>query len=283
MVSSLSRWRSGPLALLLSVTLVGTALASERPGSGLSVRCSQDGPVAYDLLAMRGALAELTHWDVTGWPDPEIQALPPEEFKGQTELDSHRFVGDYEPQKNEVFVNLACRCQVLDHPEAFCQAVLFHELVHWGQHQSGLDRGLSWPEQEDQALAYERQYLETRLGVSDVYPPARPTSAELPPLARPTRLARLQPRTTILDEAGQWQGLWILTGAWMELPTLRVYQEQAIAHGGRWVGLQVFEVNPATGPELIEAWWDAGYVRSGTAFPAHPVFQGQWVRVKLAL
>jgi hypothetical protein len=230
---------------------------------------------------MRKALAELTHWDVTDWPEPQVQELSPDAFQDRTELDHHRFVGDYNPEKNQVFVNLACRCQAPDNPEASCQAVLFHELVHWGQHQSGIDRGLSWAEQERQAANYEAQYLEIRLGVPDVDPPARPAPSQLPPLTKPIRLTLMQPRTSVQDADGHPQALWIITGRWTDVSTFREYRSQAIAHRGHWVGLEIFEVNPSTGmPDLVEAWWDAGYLRHDATFPAHPVYLDKWVRVK---
>jgi len=271
------------LALLLGLAAV--AFAHEGPALGLSPRCSgitKEASVPYDLSAMRVALAALTHWDVTDWPAPQIQELPPDTFQSRTELDHHHFLGDYEPGTNRVFVNLICRCQVPDHPEAFCQAVLFHELVHWGQHKSGIDKVINPAEQEHQALEYETQYLETNLGISDVYSPARPTPAELPPLTKPIRLNRLQPRATIRDAAGQPQALWILTGVWTEATTLHEYRAQAIAHRGHWVGLEIFEVNPDLGlPKLVESWWDEGYVRQdGITFPTRPIYLGHWVRVK---
>lgn len=278
------RLRITSLGLLLMLSFVGAVLSTEGRALGHSPQClsiTRERPVEYDLSAMREALAELTHWHVTDWPEPQIQELLPDVFQDRTELDHHRFVGDYDPGKNRVFINLTCRCQVPDHPEAFCQAVLFHELVHWGQHQLGIDRGLSWSEQERQAANYENQYLEIRLGVLDVDPPARPTLSELPPLVKPVRLTLLQPRTSVLDAAGQPQALWIFTGRWMDASTSREYQGQAIAHRGHWVGVEIFEVNPSSGqPQLVEAWWDLGYLRHDTAFPAHPLYQGRWVQVK---
>jgi hypothetical protein len=272
------------VGLVLLLSLVGTLSATEGQALGHSPRCSSILPekqVEYDLPAMRMALAELTHWDVTNWPVPQILQLTPEAFQDRTELDHHRFVGDYDPQKNRVFVNLTCRCQAPDHPEAFCRAVLFHELVHWGQHKLGIDKVMSATDQERQALEYEARYLETRLGIPDVYAPDRPTPAELPPLSKPIRLTRLQPRTTVQDETGQPQALWILTGVWSDVPSQHEYWGQAIAHRGHWVGVEIFEANSSTGlPELLEAWWDAGYVRHHTAFPAYPVYRGQWVQVK---
>lgn len=275
------------IASLVSVLLLGlveTALATEGQAPVLIRRCpanAQQVPVEYDLRAMREALAELTRWDLRDWPNPQIQELPPEAFEGRAELDQHRFLGSYEPGKNRVFVNLNCRCQVPDHPEAFCQAVLFHELVHWGQHQLGTDRVMSWRDQERQALDYETQYLETRLGISDAYPPARPTPKELPPLTRPFRLNQLLPRTLVQDAAGQRQALWVMTGVWTELPARIEYRGQAIAHRGHWVGVEIFKFNSANDTEeMIEAWWDLGYVRRDNAFPAYPVYRGWWVRVK---
>lgn len=274
----------GSLEFVLLLGLVGAALAHEGQASGFSPRCSgitQEGPVAYDLSAMRAALARLSHWDGTDWPEPQIQELSPDAFQSRTQLDHHRFLGDYDAETNQVFVNLICRCQVPDHAEAFCQAVIFHELVHWGQHQSGIDKLISPADQERQALEYERRYLETRLRVPDVYPPGRPTPAELPPLTKPIRLTRLQPRTSVQDSAGQRQALWIMTGSWTEVPAAHEYRGQVIAHWGHWVGVEIFEVNPATELlELVEAWWDEGYLRPDTIFPAYPVYVGKWVRVK---
>ncbi len=276
--------RIASLELVLLFSLIGTIFSSERQALGHFSQCPsivRERPVEYNLSAMREALAELTHWDVSDWPEPQIRELTPDAFQDRTALDHHRFVGDYDPEKNQVFVNLACRCQAPDNPEASCQAVLFHELVHWGQHQSGVDRGLSWAEQERQAVNYERQYLEIRLGVPDVDPPTRPTPAELPPLTKPIRLTRLQPRALVQDAAGQPQALWILTGGWTDVSTYREYRGQVIAHRGHWVGVEIFEVNPFSGqPQLVEAWWDLGYVRRDTVFPAHPLYHGRWVQVK---
>ena len=176
--------RRGSLALSLLLSLTGTAFPIEGPRLDRSPRCSnleQERPVAFDTHAMRAELAELTHWDVTGWEAPQIDQLTPVAFEARTHLNHHHFLGEYEPKTNRVFINLDCRCQVPDQPEAFCRAVLFHELVHWGQHQSGLDEKLTGSEQERQALQFEIQYLQARLGLTDVYPPAPPTLAELPP------------------------------------------------------------------------------------------------------
>ena len=270
--------------LLLWLSPVGTALATDAQEPSRLRRCpadAQEVPVEYDLPAMRKALAELTHWDLKDWPDPQIQELPPEAFEGRAELDQRRFVGSYEPEKNRIFINLHCRCQVLDHPEAFCQAVLFHELVHWGQHQLETDKTMSWVEQERQALDYETQYLETRLDVEDVYPPPRPAPGDLPPLTRPVRLEKLLPRTLVQDASGRSQALWILAGVWRELPGKNVLRGQAIAHRGHWIGVEIFLVDPGTEKEdLVEAWWDMGYVRRSNTFPAYPIYRGQWVRVK---
>ena len=273
----------GLLTLLLVISSTGTVYPFEGPLPDRLQQCSnieQEGPVDFDLSAMRAALAELTRWDVTDWEAPEIDQLLPEAFQARTQLNSHRFFGEYEPKTNKVFVNLSCRCEAPDHPEAFCQAVLFHELVHWGQHQSGLDNGVSGQEQERQALEYEIQYLETRLGLKDIYPPAPPTPADLPPLKTPIRLTRLRPRVSVQDAAGQRQWIWIITGAWSEVPTLKDYLGQAISHQGHWVGLEIFEVTPSNGAERVEAWWDAGYLRPDKTFPADPVFKGRWVRIK---
>ncbi len=276
--------RIAALELVFLLSLVGTAPAADGEAPELSPRCSkiaQETSVTYDLPAMRGALAELTRWDVTDWPEPQVQELAPEAFQGRTELDHHRFVGNYEPEKNQVFVNLTCRCQAPDQPEAFCRAVLFHELVHWGQHELGIDKVMSLTDQERQALDFETKYLETRLGVTDLYPPDRPTPAQLPQLGKPIRLTRVQPRTSVQDAAGHRQALWILTGVWTDVSTQHEYRGQAIAHRGHWVGVEIFEVNPDTGmPELVETWWDAGYLRHDATFPAHPVYLGTWVQVK---
>lgn len=271
-------------ALVLLLGLAGGTFATEGQEPALASRCQANAekvPVDYDLPAMREALAELTGWEAENWPDPQIQELPPAAFEGRAELDRHRFVGSYEPEKNRVFVNLTCRCQVPDHPEAFCRAVLFHELIHWGQHQLGTDKVMSWTDQERQALEYETQYLDTRLGISDVYPPPRPTPADLPPLTKPIRLNRMLPRTLVQDAVGQRQALWIMTGRWEELPSRNEYRGQVIAHRGHWVGVEIFKFNPASDTEeLVEAWWDMGYARRDPAFPAYPIYRGQWLRVK---
>ncbi|MGH7410617.1 MAG: hypothetical protein ACREJ6_06105, partial [Candidatus Methylomirabilis sp.] len=93
-------------------------------------------------------------------------------------------------------------------------------------------------------------------------------------------LTRRRPRVFVQDAAGTRQWIWIVTGTWSEIPTLKDYQGQAIHHKGHWVGVEIFEVNPSTGMERTEAWWDAGYVRPDNAFPADPVYEGRWVRVK---
>jgi len=276
----LLRWS---LALSLLLSLTGTAFPIGGSRSDRPPRCSNldhERRMAFDTRAMRAALAELTHWDVTRWEAPQIDQLTPEAFEAQTHLNHHRFLGEYEPKTNRVFINLDCRCQVPDQPEAFCEVVLFHELVHWGQHQSGLDKTLGSSEQERQALNLEIQYLQTRLGLVDTYPPPPPTLAELPPLRTPVRLTQRRPRVFVEDAAGKRQWLWIITGTWSEIPALKDYQGQAISHRGHWVGVEIFEVNPSTGTERIEAWWDAGYVRPDNAFPADPVYEGRWVRVK---
>ncbi len=273
----------GSLALSLLLCLPGAAFAIEHSMLDHPTRCSnlqQSRPVAFDIPAMSAALEDLTHWDVTGWEVPQIDQLQPEAFESRTQLNRHRYFGEYEARTNRVFLNLSCRCQAPDHPDAFCQGVVFHELIHWGQHQSGLDKKLTGSEQERQALNLEIQYLQNRLGVMDTYPPAPPTPAELPPLTTPVRLTLRRPRVFVEDAAGKRQWLWIITGAWSEVPTMKDYLGQAISHRGHWVGLEIFEVNPSNGPERVEAWWDAGYVRPDTTFPADPVYQGRWVRVK---
>ena len=273
----------GSLVLSLLLCLPAATFPIEGEALNHHARCSnpeQSEPVAFDIPAMRAALADLTKWDVTGWEAPQIDQLQPEVFEARTELNRHRYFGEYEAKGNKVFVNLSCRCQAPDHPEAFCQAVLFHELVHWGQHQSTLDEGLSGQEQERQALEYEIQYLETKLGVRDLYPPAPPTPAELPPLKTRVRLTRFRPRVSVQDSAGQRQWVWIITGAWSEIPTLKDYLGQAISHRGHWVGLEIFEVTSSNGPERVEAWWDAGYIRPDKSFPADPTYLGRWIRVK---
>lgn len=274
---------SASLAVSLLLWLPGTVFPIGHTMTDRSSRCSnleRSQPVAFDIPAMRAALADLTHWDVAGWKPPHIDQLQPEVFEARTQLNHRRYLGEYEARTNKVFVNLSCRCQAPDHPEALCQAVLFHELVHWGQHQSGADKGLSGQEQEQQALKYEIQYLETRLGVKDLYAPAPPTPADLPSHKTRVRLSRFQPRVSVQDSAGQRQWVWIITGAWSEVTSLRDYLGQAISHRGHWVGLEIFEVNPLNGSERVEAWWDAGYVRPDRTFPADPVYQGRWIRVK---
>jgi hypothetical protein len=244
------------------------------------LNAAQGHPVGFDLSTMRSALKEITGWEPAGWDLPKINQLPPEAFEARTELDHHRYLGEYEAKTNRVFINLDCRCQVPDHAEAFCEAVLFHELVHWGQHQSGLDKSLSGPEQERQALEFEIKYLQARLGLLDVYPPAPPTRADLPPLERRVRLTKRTPRVFVKDAAGKRQWLWMVTGSWSEVPSMKDYQGQALYHQGHWVGVEIFEVDPLAGTERIEAWWDAGYLGPGNSFPEHPVYQGRWVRVK---
>lgn len=246
----------------------------------------QDRAISYHLDAMLAALAELTDWDVTGWPIPQILQFPPEAFRTRTHLFHGLFYGQYDSDTNRVFLNLNCRSTLPESPEAFCRAVLFHELVHWAQSQSGTAKVLSGAEQERQALEYEIRYMETVLGLKDVYPPGAPTRVDLPPLKRPIRLIRLHPRVWTQDAAGRRQWLWIMTGMWMEVPTYKRYHAQAISHRGHWVGVEIFEVNPSMGTQLIEAWWDAGYlpqgpgVTPGKAIPVNPIYQGRWVRLR---
>jgi hypothetical protein len=274
--------RVGSLILVFSLFPVRAGSFNHGPPPDHPVTCADlagQGPVPIDLATMRSTLAELTRWDVAGWEPPRIDQLLPEAFEARTKLNSHRYLGEYNAETNTVFVNLACRCHAPDHSEAFCRGVLFHELVHWGQRQSGVDRFMTGREQEHQALEYEIQFLETRLGVRDAYPPRPPTRDDLPPLDRPIRLTRFRPRAAVQDAAGGRQWIWIITGTWSEVPTLKDYLGQAISHRGRWVGLEIFEVSPS-GPERVESWWDAGYAERDRTFPANPVYTGRWVRTR---
>ena len=276
-------FRIASLVSLLLNYAAGSTFAAGDQTSDRPTRCADPGqgsPVAFNIAAMRSALKDLTGWEAASWKLPRIDQLLPEAFEARTELDRRRFLGEYEAKTNRVFINLDCRCQVPDHAESFCEAVLFHELVHWGQHQSGLDKKLSGAEQERQALEFEIKYLQTRLGLLDVYPPAPPTRAELPPLERRVRLTKRSPRVFVRDAAGKRHWLWMVTGSWSEIPSMKDYQGQALYHQGHWVGVEIFEMSPLTGTEQVEAWWDAGYIRADRSFPENPVYEGRWVRIK---
>ena len=67
------------------------------------------------------------------------------------------------------------------------------------------------------------------------------------------------------------------------MPAMKRYQGQLVYHDAHWVGAEIFEVDPSTGRQLVEAWWDAAYVSEtggslDVVFPVHPAYQGRWVR-----
>jgi len=270
----------------LIVGLVPTAFPADGPSADLSPRVATlqaEVPVAYDLPVLLAALTELTGWPVLDWPLPRIVQLQPEAFQQLTQLSRRSVFGLYVPETNQVFLNLHCRSQWREEPEVFCRATLFHELVHWGQHHSGVDEMLSGPEEEQQALEYEIRYVETKLGLPDLYPPARPSLDALPPLTMPIRLSQGPWRASIQDVAGQRQWVWVATGTWLQMPAMKRYHGQLVYHDAHWIGVEIFEVDPSAGRQLVEAWWDAGYVPQAggsldVVFPVHPTYQGRWVR-----
>jgi len=274
------------LGLILVVGLVPTAFPGEGGSTDPALPSKtplSEVPVTYNLPEMLAALTELTGWPVLNWPLPRIVQLQPEAFQQLTQLSRRSVFGLYVPETNQAFLNLHCRSQWPDEPEVFCLATLFHELVHWGQHHSGIDEMLSGPEEEQQALEYEIRYVETKLRRPDLYPPARPSLDALPPLTMPIRLSQGPWRVSIQDAAGQRQWVWVATGTWQQRPAMKRYHGQLVYHDAHWVGVEIFEVDPSTGSQLVEAWWDAGYVpQTGgsldVVFPVHPTYQGRWVR-----
>lgn len=277
----------GVLGLMLVFGVMPTAFPGEGPSADptpASENPGSEGPIPYDLPAMLTALAELTGWPVLDWPLPQILQLQPEAFQQLTQLSRRSVFGLYEPETNQVFLNLHCRSQWADEPDAFCRGTLFHELVHWGQHYSGIDKMLTGPEEEQQALEHEIRYVKTKLGLPHLFPPDRPSPDALPPLAMPIRLSRGPWRAPIQDAAGKRHWVWVATGTWLQGPAMKRYHGQLIYHGTHWVGVEIFEIDPAAGRQLVEAWWDAGYFPQQTgmgpdiSFPANPIYQGRWVR-----
>jgi hypothetical protein len=279
------RLQMGVLSLMM-VGLIATPFAARAVSADPTPRAEAPRagePVAYDLPEMLSALSDMTGWPVHDWPLPRILQLSPEEFQEMTEFNRRTVFGQYDAGTDQVFLNLRCQSEREEEPDAFCRATLFHELVHWGQHHSGLDKTMSGPEQEQQALTYEIRYVETRLGLPDLYPPDRPGPEALPSLTMPIRISRGPWRAVVQDVAGRRQWVWVATGTWMQVPVMKRYYGQLIYHAAHWVGVEIFEVDPSTGRQLVEAWWDAGYVpQTGESldavFPAHPNYQGRWVR-----
>ncbi len=268
--------------LLIGVFEVILILTLVRTGFALDGR----EPVSYDFTKLLRDLTELTDWPVADWPTPQIMQVPSEAFQGWTQLNRRSYFGQYDAEGNRVFLNLDCLCKFPEYPGAYCQAVLFHELVHWGQYHSGMDQEMSGTEQERQAMDYEKRYAKNTLGVPDLYPPAYPNRAELPQLMMPIRLIGPPLRVSVQDVAGQRRGLWMRTGRWIEAHTMNRFEGQVFHHGGHWVGVQIFQVHPSEGRQLVEAWWDEGYLppRRGatpdTAFPVDPVYRARWVKVR---
>lgn len=275
--------------LMLVLSLVRTGFPVEWLSLGppsLSPSLRAKGWVYYDLDKMIVDLAELTDWPVADWPRPQILQAPSEAFQGWTQLNRRSYFGQYDPERNLIFLNLNCLSQFPDHPGAYCIAVLFHELVHWGLYHSGMEEGMSGSDQERHATDVEKRYVETRLGLLDMYPPHRPTPGQLPPLGTPIRLVGPARRVSVQDTAGQHQALWVMTGTWIEAHAMQRYQVQVIYHGGHWVGVRIFQVDPVRGGRLVEGWWDQGYIPSqrgvspDITFPVDPVYRARWVRVR---
>ena len=277
----------GIFGLMLVLSLVRVGFPAEdlslTPRSSTS---SPDGQIPYNLPALLDALAELSSWPVKEWPAPQILQVPSEAFQGWTQLNARSFYGQFDAESNRIFLNLRCQSKWPEHPEAYCQAVLFHELVHWGQYHSGIDKGMGGTKQEVHAMEHERRFVETTLGLQDMYPPDRPTPAELPSVKTPFRLIGPPRRASTPDIAGQRQRFWIMTGTWVEASTMKRYYVEVIYHHGHWIGLMIFQAEPPTGKQLVEAWWDVGYLppqRGASleaAFPLDPVYRGRWVRVR---
>ena len=279
----------GILGLMLVPGLVRPGFPLEWLSIGptpLSPTLRARGWVYYDLDQMVVDLAEMTNWPVADWPRPQILQAPSEAFQGWTQLNRRSYFGQYVPEGNRIFLNLNCLSKFPEHPGAYCIGVLFHEMVHWGLYHSGMEEGMSGSEQERYATNLEMQYVETRLGLADLYPPPRPTPGQLPPLGMPIRLIGPARRVRVQDVTGQDQGLWIMTGTWIEAPAMKRYQVEVIYHGGHWVGVRIFQVDPLTGGQLVEGWWDQGYIPSqrdvspGITFPVDPIYRARWVRVR---
>lgn len=277
----------GILGLMLVLSLVRVGF----PAEDLSLISRSSSPpaeeqVPYNLPALLDVLVEFTGWPVKEWPAPQILQVPSEAFRGWTQLNARSFFGQFDAESNRVFLNLRCLSKWPEHPEAYCQAVLFHELVHWGQYHSGIDKGMGGTDQEAHAMEHEKRYVETTLGFQDMYPPARPTPGELPPVETPYRLFGPPRRASTPDIAGHRQRFWIMPGAWVEASTMKRYHVEVIYHHGHWIGLMIFQVEPLTRNQLIEAWWDVGYlppqrgVSLEASFPVDPVYRGRWVRVR---
>jgi hypothetical protein len=148
-----------------------------------------------------------------------------------------------------------------------------------------MDEVMSGTEQERHALDHEIRYVETKLGLLDMYPPEPPSPDTLPPLSMPIRLSQGPLRVAIQDAAGQRHWVWVVTGIWLEAHAMKRYQGQLMYDRAHWVGVQVFELGPWTERELVEAWWDAGYlpetgVSPESAFPVNPIYQGYWIRTR---
>ncbi len=277
------------LVLMLVVSLVHGGFPSTGvPGESTSQSSSPPAKtsVSYDLTMLLATLAELTGWPVSDWPVPQILQSPSEAFQGWTQLNRRSYFGQYDPEKNRVFLNLNCLSKFPEYPAAYCQAVLFHELVHWGQYHSGIEEEMSGSEQEHQATDYEKRFVRERLGILDMFPPPSPNRVHLPQRMIPIRVVGPPQRVLVTDEVGHRHGLWIVTGNWIEARTMKRYEAEVIHHGGHWVGVRIFQVEPRRGRRLVEAWWDAGYIppRKGISldiiFPTDPVYRARWVQVR---
>lgn len=273
--------------LILSVVRTGFPVEghpTEPTPQSLTLRSK--GWVSYDLAELIADLAELTNWPVADWPAPQILQAPSEAFQGWTQLNRRSYFGQYDPERNRIFLNLRCISKFPEHPGAYCIAVLFHELVHWGQYHSGMEEYVSGSERELHATDYEKRYVEARLGIEDMFQPDRPTPDQLPPLGMPIRLKGPARRVIVQDVAGQRQGLWVITGTWIEARAMKRYQVQIIHHREHWVGVRIFQIDPVTGGRLVEGWWDQGYIPSqrgvgpDITFPVDPVYRARWVRVR---
>ena len=278
---------------IIGLMLIASLVQGGFPAKGLpaeSTSRSSSSPaktsVSYDLAKLLATLAELTGWPVSDWPAPQILQSPSEAFQGWTQLNRHSYFGQYDPEKNRVFLNLNCLSKFSEYPAAYCQAVLFHELVHWGQYHSGIEEEMSGSEQEYQATDYEKRFVRERLGILDMFPPPAPNRVHLPQRMMPIRVGGLPRRVLVTDVAGQRHGLWIVTGRWVEARTMTQYEAEVIHHDEHWVGVRIFQVEPPRGRRLVEAWWDAGYIppRKGVSldiiFPTDPVYRARWVQVR---
>lgn len=277
------------LGLMVIVSLVQVGF----PGTGLPAESTPrssippaETSVCYDLAELLATLAELTDWPVANWPVPQILQSPSEAFQGWTQLNRRSYFGQYDPEKNRIFLNLNCLSKFPEYPEAYCQAVLFHELVHWGQYHSGLEEEMSGSEREHQATDYEKRFVQETLGIQDMFPPRYPNRVHLPQRMMPIRVVGLPRRVLVTDVAGHRHGLWILTGSWIEARTMKRHEAEVIHHDGHWVGVRIFQVEPPRERRLVEAWWDAGYIppRKGVSldiiFPTDPVYRARWVQVR---